>query len=462
MKEKPKKALFIFRRDLRLYDNTALIKAFKESESVLPCFIFDQRQVEKNEYKSENALQFLIESLEELGEEIKEKKGKLYVFYGIAEEVVEKLISMEKIDAVYLNNDYTPFSKKRDASIEKICKKYSIEFNGFEDALLTTPGKIFNKSDRPYTVYTPFFKYVSTLPVSKPQTNKLGEFYKKKIDFEIKGGLWKFLEKKNNNLAMHGGRKNALGIFDSIKDFKGYDSERDFPSLNATTHLSPHLKFGTVSPREVYYLVKESFSASHTLIRELYWRDFFYHIGSLFPHVFESSFYKKYDSLKWAKNDNKFKQWCEGKTGFPIVDAGMRELNETGYMHNRVRMIVSSFLVKDMHISWKWGERYFASKLVDYDPCINNGNWQWAASTGCDAQPYFRIFNPWLQQKKFDVNCEYIKKWVPELESFSPNEIHNIFKTPLTISGYSAPILAHDVESKRAKDLYKKALEVNE
>ena len=236
-----------------------------------------------------------------------------------------------------------------------------------------------------------------------------------------------------------------------------YDEERNYPSLSATTGLSAYNKFGLCSVREFFYAVVDQFSEGHTLISELYWRDFFTHIGFHHPKVFGHCFHEKYEKLHWKNDESLFQCWCEGRTGFPIVDAGMRELNATGYMHNRVRMIVASFLCKDLHIDWRWGERYFAQKLIDYDPCVNNGNWQWAASTGCDAQPYFRIFNPWLQQKKFDKEALYIKKWIPNLNNLSSSSIHNLYKEKArqkNSSDYPAPIVDHFVESKKAKEMF--------
>ncbi|MBW3021154.1 FAD-binding domain-containing protein, partial [Candidatus Woesearchaeota archaeon] len=211
---------------------------------------------------------------------------------------------------------------------------------------------------------------------------------------------------------------------------------------------------GTISIREIYSSFKENFQ--EVLINEVYWRDFFTHIIYHFPNVLDGAFKNKYDKIKWDNDKKLFQKWCEGKTGFPIVDAGMRELNTTGYMHNRVRMIVASFLVKDLHINWQWGEKYFAQNLIDYDPAVNNGNWQWAASTGCDAQPYFRIFNPWSQQEKFDRDCEYIKKWVPELKDLTSYEIHNLYKNH-NLKNYPKPIVEHKEESQKAKEMFKRA-----
>ncbi len=224
--------------------------------------------------------------------------------------------------------------------------------------------------------------------------------------------------------------------------------------MDATSRLSAHLKFGTCSVREVYYAIVQQLSPEHPLLRQLYWRDFFTHIAFHYPHVFGKAFHPQYDNLVWDNNRGHFQRWAEGTTGFPIVDAGMRELNATGFMHNRVRMIVASFLTKDLHISWRWGERYFAQHLVDYDPAVNNGNWQWAASTGCDAQPYFRIFNPWLQQQKFDPDCQYIYRWIPELNGIPATIIHKWYSKHVD-APYPAPMLDHARESQIAKERYK-------
>jgi deoxyribodipyrimidine photo-lyase len=269
----------------------------------------------------------------------------------------------------------------------------------------------------------------------------------------------KILKHENKNIALHGGRKEGLKILKHITDFEEYEKIRDIPAYN-TTLLSAHLKFGTLSPRETYHHMQSLGRKAHTgLIRQLYWRDFWYHIAYFYPHVFGNAFHEKYNNLTWKQDEKGFKAWCNGTTGFPIVDAGMRQLNETGFMHNRVRMIVASFLIKDLHIHWLRGEQYFAQKLVDYDPCVNNGNWQWVASTGCDPQPYFRIFNPWLQQRKYDPACTYIKRWIPELKDVSTNAIHAWYKDKNRIeSSYPAPILDHDVERGKTLAMYKAVL----
>lgn len=460
----PKKyttSLFVFRRDHRIDDNPSLHNALAESKSVIPCFIFDPRQVsDKNNYKSSNAIQFMIASLEDVDDQLSKKKGSLQIFHGIAHEVIEKLIATYKIDAVYCNRDYTPFSIKRDKEIEKICARYDVAFEQYTDALLNQPEDIKTSSSTPYTVFTPFYKYCfKNFPIAKPTTTRLHNFSKTKLDGSISLSSIKkeLVPSENKNIHVMGGRSYALKILKKISEFKDYDDERDIPSI-ATTNLSAYLKFGCISVREVAHAISESLGKHHTLIKQLYWRDFYMHIAYHSPYVFGQSFHKKYDSM-WWKNDKKdFRAWCEGTTGFPIVDAGMRQLNTTGYMHNRVRMIVASFLTKDLHIDWRWGEKYFAQQLVDYDPALNNGNWQWSASTGCDAQPYFRIFNPWLQQKKFDPDCTYIKTWIPELQDIEPKIIHNWFKeSGPDIPDYPRPIVDHTEERAIALKAYKRA-----
>ncbi len=449
-----KKSLFIFRRDLRIHDNTALNEALKNSNKVIPIFIFDKRQLIKNSYRSDNCVQFMLESLDDLEEQLKLQKAKLYYFNGVAEDVVNDLIKKESINAVFLNKDYTPFSIKRDKKIETVCKDKGVEFFSYDDLLLTVPGTVFSGKGTPYTVYTPFMKKCRTLPVSKPSKLAGNNFYTSKIktsDLDYKD---KILKNTNKDLYVRGGRFEAIKILKALKNKINYKEERDFPAIKGTTGLSAHNKFGTVSVREVYKQVKAKLGVDHILINELYWRDFFTHIAFHFPHVFRKAFNPKYEKIDWENNKTKFKVWCEGKTGFPIVDAGMRELNSTGFMHNRVRMIVASFLVKDLHINWQWGEKYFAQKLLDYDPAVNNGNWQWAASTGCDAQPYFRIFNPWTQQKKFDLECIYVKKWVPELEDVDSKILHKIAEKSVKIDGYPQPIVDHSEARIMAIDLF--------
>jgi deoxyribodipyrimidine photo-lyase len=411
--KKFRKALFIFRRDFRLEDNTGLLFALEHAEEVILSFIFTPEQIEDNPYRSDHCLQFMIESLEDLEKEIIAKGGRFYLFYGKPEKVVAALIQSEQVDCVVFNRDYTPYSILRDQKIEETCQKLGVSFSSFDDALLNPPEETLKSDGKPYAVFTPFYRNAMGIKVGLPQVNRHKNYYAEKISMAKDVGIYETILPKRC-LPPSGGRAAALKILGKIEKFSHYDSLRDFPAEQGTTHLSAHLKFTTVSPREVYAVMAKSLGASSGLIRSLYWRDFFHSIAFYFPKVFSGAFHTKFDQIQWSHDKGLFKKWCEGRTGFPIVDAGMREMNQTGFMHNRVRMITASFLVKDLHIDWRWGERYFAQTLIDYDPAVNNGNWQWSASTGCDAQPYFRIFNPWNQAAKFDPDCVYIKKWVPE------------------------------------------------
>jgi deoxyribodipyrimidine photo-lyase len=453
------KSLFIFRRDLRLFDNTGLYNALSESKIVIPIFIFDPRQVGKNnDYRSERAIQFMIESLNDLDEQLKKYGTHLYVFYGKAEEITKKLIKQENIDAIFFNKDYTPFSIKRDTRISELCIKQNVACFQIEDLLLTTPDTILNSSGDPYTLFTPFYKKAfKEIDVPKPKKLTKKNFFTGPIKGANNSEYFKkFSPKKQLKLAIHGGRSTSLKILKNIKKFKMYPKTRDFPAID-TTLLSGHNKFGTVSIREVYWSIADAFGRSSILARQLYWRDFFTHVAYNFPYVFGGPFRKKYAKLQWSKSKKNFERWRDGTTGFPIVDAGMRQMNETGWMHNRARMIVASFLTKDLHLNWLWGEKYFAQKLLDYDPSVNNGNWQWTASTGTDAQPYFRIFNPWLQQKKLDPQCEYIKKWIPELRKLHPKQIHNWYKKQIKEIDYPTPMVDHKKQAEIAKKMYKNA-----
>ncbi len=461
MEKRYKKALFIFRRDLRLHDNTALIAALQQSELVIPCFIFDPNQVEKNPYLSTNALQFMIAALTELASDLQKRKAYMYFFYGEPCGVVEELIKQERVDSVFVNRDYTPFSRKRDAQLEKLAKNNNVAFHSYFDLLLTEVGTVLTDKGTPYTVYSHFAKKAESLTVEKPTTNNYKNYYVKAIKREEPEALAKVLPSSdyNRNIWNAGGRKSALKILKGLGRFIDYDTERNIPEIDGTTGLSANNKFGTVSIREVYWGIVDKLGTSHTLIKQLYWRDFFSHVAFSFPHVFGHAFHKKYDGIIWQKDRELFSAWCKGQTGFPIVDAGMRQLNSTGFMHNRVRMIVASFLVKDLHLDWRWGEKYFAQKLVDYDPAVNNGNWQWAASTGCDAQPYFRIFNPWIQGKKFDPDCKYIKTWVEEIRMYDAKQIHKLGNGD-SLPGYTPAIVDHSEAKKVAEDMFIEAAEI--
>jgi len=449
-----KRSLFIFRRDLRLKDNTGLIQSLQASQQVIPCFIFDPSQLHKHRYQSQPGLQFMLESLLDLDQQLQKYGCQLSVFHGDPETTLEQLILKQKIEAVFLNRDYTPFSLRRDNRLKAICEASQVAFYSCNDLLLIEPEYALKADGSPYTVFTPFYRNASKYAVDQVQVLRNPGFYPKQTGVPLQRMLKELSLDALQDYENRGGRQRAIRILKNLEDFKDYVKQRDLPALKGTTFLSAHNKFGTCSIREVYHTVQKVLGSGHALLRELYWRDFFSHIGFHFPHVFGHAFRRHFDGIAWGNNRSWFKRWCDGTTGFPIVDAGMRELNETGYMHNRVRMITASFLVKDLQIDWRWGERYFAQHLVDYDPCVNNGNWQWAASTGCDAQPYFRIFNPWLQQKKFDPDCEYIYRWLPELRNYSIQQIHH-WETQNDDSAYPLPIVNHQAQAAATKTLFK-------
>lgn len=453
-----KKALFVFRRDLRLEDNNGLVFALENAEKVIPCFIFTPEQITHNAYRSDHCLQFMIESLEDLEGQLEKKGGKLFLFFDHPEIVVESCIKKLGVDGVVVNRDYTPYSSERDIKIDSVCKKLGVPFHYFDDALLHAPEDTVKADGTPYSIFTPFYRNASRFEVPACIENPYHNYDTAPISFSKRASFYHEILPKRKKQQV-GGRAAALSILKNIRRFSDYEFIRDFPAENGTTHLSAHLKFTTCSAREVYYSLVKELGIDSALVRSLYWRDFFTSIAFHFPRVFKGAFHQKFDLVKWSYDKNVFKTWCEGKTGFPIVDAGMREMNTTGYMQNRVRMIVASFLVKDLHIDWRWGEKYFAQTLIDYDPAVNNGNWQWAASTGCDAQPYFRIFNPWSQQVKFDPECIYIKRFIPELSLYSPKVIHEWYleKHYNQCCNYPAPMIDHTKESKIALASYKQA-----
>ncbi len=448
---KYKTSLFLFRRDLRTVDNTGLNEALRLSEKVIAGFVFDDRQIQKHPYQSKPALQFMLQSLLDLKQQLQAVNGELNLFQGLPIEIIKNLHAQEKIQAVFVNRDYTPFSRRRDAEIAELCQQLNITFYSLPDALLTEPEQAVKSDGNAYKVFTAFYNNARLFPVAEPQVLFATHF----LTVDSRVTIEQLTELYNNpSITLQGGRTAALQILKNINKCADYENSRDFPALQSTSQLSAHLKFGTVSVREVFHCIAGQLNTQHPLLRQLYWRDFLTHIAYHFPKVFGHAFIDKFDKLVWDNNQDYFQAWADGKTGFPIVDAGMRELNSTGFMHNRVRMIVASFLTKDLRISWRWGERYFAQHLIDYDPCLNNGNWQWAASTGCDAQPYFRIFNPWLQQQKFDPQGEYIYRWIPELRAVPIKVLHQWDKKYYG-SFYPAPIINHSAEVAITKERFK-------
>ena len=452
-------ALFIFRRDLRLDDNTGLSEALEKSKTVIPCFIFDPTQIDtkKNEYKSDNCMQFMIESLIDLDKQLKAHHSRLFYFFGKPDQVIQQLIKQNSLDAIFINEDYTPFSQERDKALKNICKQEKVAFHSFCDSMLHGPQEVLTTTKRPYQVFTAYYKKARTLPVSTAHANKYTHYFAqdKKLTQEISLKKIEKYYNHNSQILTHGGRSAGLTILKNLKHFNSYNKNRNNLTY-ATTHLSPYNKFGCISIREVHHQIKKALAPDNDLMKQLYWRDFFYALSFHFSYVYGSAFKKELNKLTWSKNNHYFELWCQGKTGFPLVDACMRELNTTGYMHNRGRLIAASFLIKDLHCDWQKGERYFANKLVDYDPAQNNGNWQWVASTGADHSPYFRIFNPWLQQAKFDPDCLYIKRWIPELSAISNKVIHSLHnQEALHIKNYPSPIVSHSIESQKSKLMYK-------
>ncbi len=445
-----KKALFIFRRDLRLTDNSALIAALNSADQVYTVFHFDDVLIKP---QRQFANRWLYNCLNDLQTQLSHRKGELFFLQGNMLKAVREFIDVIGIEAVYTNRDYTPYARKRDAALQTLCEEtLQIDFHSFADQLLLEPEEGLKKNGTPYTVFTPFFKQNKTRHVAMPQSCPERGFARVLHTCGLESAWMPDILERSATAYPDPIRHSTENLLADIARFHNYDEERDFPAANGTTRLSVRLKFGSCSIREAYHAISGQLGKHHGLIRQLYWRDFFTHIYFHFPDSRKKPFRKKYLKLVWCEDRQKFQRWCEGRTGFPIVDAGIRELASTGYMHNRVRMIVASFLVKDLQINWRWGEQFFADNLCDYDAALNNGNWQWVASTGCDAQPWFRVFNPWIQQKKFDPECEYIKKWLPELANVPVSAIHGAGETLL--EGYHPPMVDHKQAVSITKQLY--------
>lgn len=422
--------VFWFRRDLRLEDNTALFHALKSDLKVLPVFIFDKEILDQLNDQSDKRVGYIHQVLTGINDELKNYKSTLKTFHGKPLEIFKHLIKDFEIDTVFCNRDYEPQAIKRDEEVAHFLSQNEIKFSDYKDQVIFEKNEVLKDDNSPYTVFTPFSKkwklnfnrvkieifdgdFSNFIQLKNEEMISLKELAFEKTDFEFKKPV---LEKK---------------IIDS------YDKNRDFPALNHTTRLGIALRFGTISIRKCV-----EFASKHNDIwlNELIWREFFMQILFHFPYVVKGCFKQKYENIEWRNDEKEFKLWCEGKTGYPIVDAGMRQLNETGFMHNRVRMVTASFLTKHLLIDWRWGEAYFAEKLLDYELSSNNGNWQWAAGCGCDAAPYFRVFSPEAQTEKFDKDLKYIKEWLPE----NYNE---------------KPIVEHKTARDRALKVYKKGLE---
>ena len=430
---KTKLNLFWFRRDLRLIDNHGLYEALQSELPVLPIFIFDTNILEKLENKEDKRVDFIFQALEKLNEYL-EKQGKsIQIFYGKPLEIYENLSQQYEIGNVFCNEDYEPYAIKRDQDIKDFLASKNINFYQFKDQVIFQKDEIVKADGKPYTVYTPYSKQW----LLKFNDQNL-EFFasEKKLDNLLN------IEKQNITLELIGFKKTNY-LFEppkiNLEILEKYHETRNLPTKE-TSQMSVHLRFGTISARKLVKLASEL--NDNTYLKELIWREFFMQILWHFPKVIHHSFKEKYDNIAWENNEELFQKWCEGKTGYPIVDAGMRELNETGLMHNRVRMVCASFLTKHLLTDWRIGEAYFAEKLMDYDLSANNGNWQWSAGSGCDAAPYFRVFNPEEQQKKFDPKFIYIKKWVKEFGT----------------STYPKPIIEHKFARERALKRYKEGL----
>lgn len=454
------KGLFIFHRDFRIYDNITLNNMIQNCKEVYCCFIFNPEQVtNKNLFKSENSIEFMINSLNDLSTHINQKGGILNIFYGKPDYVIKDIINNNNIDLIGFNRDYTPFAKEREKLFQKITKENNLDIMIFNDYYLYEPGSILvASSNAAYTKFTPFYNMTKNFNYPEPKLLKKFNFTNSTLSSKYKFSLReaKKFYNTNSNILVLGSRSNALKILSNIKknQFNNYSKNRD-QLENHTTKLSGFIKYGCVSIREC----AQAFDKNEALYRQLIWREFYAHLLNFFPYVIKGPLKQNYSKIKWSKSKNNFDAWTNAKTGFPIVDAAMREINTTGYMHNRGRLITASFLVKTLLINWQWGEKYFAQNLLDYDPASNNGNWQWVASTGADSQPYFRIFNPWTQSEKFDKDCIYIKKWIPELKDLPSKVIHNWYKYYDKYKDkidYPEPIVDHSEMRERTIEAYKK------
>ena len=461
MHEQHAKAVFIFRRDLRLEDNLGLLAALAAADEVLPCFIFDPRQIDRdaNPYFSEPAFHFMLQSLRELDADLRARGSQLYVFDGDPTNVVSALIAHDGVDAVYVNKDYTPFARTRDKAMADVCAAADVPFLRHDDCALAPVETIRTNEDKLYTVFTPFMKKAMEHDVPEPHKNNFSNYTTSSPALPTVNLNDYAAHLGNRELILEGGREEALRIMRTPEFLDGYKDKRNLPAHpSSTSRLSAHHKFGTISIRESYHMAKEHAGAHSHYISELYWRDFYFYISYHFPVVFKQSFLPWAKHIAWVNDEAQFAAWCAGKTGVPLVDAGMRELNHSGWMHNRSRMIVASYLTKNLLINWQWGERYFAQNLIDYDPAQNNGGWQWSASTGADPRP-MRVFNPYTQAEKYDPDAAYIRTWVPELKDV-PSEKLTDGKTQdfsEIAPDYPAPLVDQKESFHRANDVYKAA-----
>jgi deoxyribodipyrimidine photo-lyase len=424
-----------FRRDLRLTDNAALYHALREGMPVVPLFIFDRQILDRLENKADRRVAFIHAVLEEMQQQLRAMGSSLYVAYGHPAEVFAQLLDQYKVAKVFTNHDYEPYAKERDAQIEALLLSRGASLHTFKDQVIFEKAEVTKDDGLPYTVFTPYSKkWRAALQPDTFDPYPSVEYYANFFSSD----------------ALPIPTLGEMGFTPTDKVFpaktlneaivKNYTAQRDYPAVAGTSKMGVHLRFGTISIRE---LAGRAITLNDTYLNELIWRDFYHAILWHFPHVGQGrAFRSEYDRIPWRTDMADYERWCEGKTGYPIVDAGMRELNATGFMHNRVRMIVASFLAKHLLLDWRLGEAWFARQLLDFDLAANNGGWQWASGSGCDAAPYFRVFNPRLQTEKFDKNLDYVRKWVPELDDFQ----------------YPQPMVVHEVARKRAIEVYGTAL----
>jgi deoxyribodipyrimidine photo-lyase len=428
-----KVSIFWFRRDLRIEDNHGLFQALSGPIPILAMFIFDTAILSKLPSKKDGRVEFIHHALSALKVEINKRGGDILIIHDRPIRAFEKLSHEYDIQSIYLNHDYEKYALERDQEISQFAQAKGIHFYTFKDQVIFEKNEVLSGQGTPYTIFTPYSRKWKDRLSHEAVTNYPSENLKNYVDAKFD-----FPSLASIGFSSSGLSFPAKWVPQEI--IRAYQLSRDFPSVNGTSKLSVHLRFGTISIRT---LVSVANGLSETWLNELIWRDFYVNILFHFPHISEGSAFRKvYDKIEWRNNEVEFEAWTLGNTGYPIVDAGMRELNQTGFMHNRVRMIVASFLIKHLLIDWRWGETYFAEKLLDFDFSANNGGWQWAAGSGCDAAPYFRVFNPTLQTKKFDANLLYIKKWVPEFQELS----------------YAPPIVNHEYARMRVLEVYKKAL----
>lgn len=425
--------LFWFRRDLRVDDNKGFFEALTSGQEILPVFIFD-RTILGELPKDDARVSFIHELVDKIDTELQKYGKTLAVFHGDPITIFEALVKENRIEAIYTNHDYEPYARKRDEAISVFLESKNVRFLTSKDQVIFEKSDVVKDDQTPYVVFTPYSKKWK----ENFQKTKLEHYKSEELLSNIAYHSYPFLNLNDIGFEQSKIKVTHYDISENL--IHHYEETRNFPAIARTSLLAPYLRFGAVSIRKI--VAKAIQDDNSTFLNELIWREFFMQILWHFPHTTTKSFRPKYDAIKWRNNETEFQKWCEGKTGYPFVDAGMRELNATGYMHNRVRMIVASFLCKHLLIDWRWGETYFATKLLDYEQSSNVGNWQWAAGCGVDAAPYFRIFNPSEQVKKFDKELIYIKKWVPELQEFS----------------YPQPIVDHKEARERCLKVYKEAV----